>query len=511
MSDKTKLGLSIIGISFLIGLFGDTLLRTTPWGLNVLLFSIGFLAAVLGVTRFFRHAALYRVQWLALAMLVFSSGIVWRDSSVLAVLNGMALFVALAMTVLSTQFGQVKIAGLIHYLLGVICTGLFSFFMPLFLLVQDIEWGTLPRTRWSSQMAGIVRGVIFAVPLLVVFGALFVAADAVFEGMVKRVFNLNVEWLVVHVICTGMFTWLAMGLIRSMLVSEQGFRFEANAPGFVQISIFEIGTVLTLLNALFLTFVVIQIRYLFGGTARVLATNGLVFSEYARRGFFELVVVAMLVLPLLLLAHWLLKKENPAHERMFRILAGIKLCLLGVIMVSALQRMRIYQFEYGQTQLRFYTTAFMCWLGVVCVLFAVTVLRGRREQFAYFAVLSAFIAIAGLNVLNPDARIVTANIERIAKGKRFDAWYAANLSADAVPALASALQQYGPNERKTVARRLLERWPASASPDWRTWNVSRQQALRTVWANYQMLEANGEVQVTQPSVVVPLEGETQPR
>jgi hypothetical protein len=55
--------------------------------------------------------------------------------------------------------------------------------------------------------------------------------------------------------------------------------------------------VLGLLDLLFLTFVVIQVRYLFGGAGRVAATAGLTHTEYARRGFFELVTVTALALP----------------------------------------------------------------------------------------------------------------------------------------------------------------------------------------------------------------------
>jgi Domain of unknown function (DUF4173) len=63
------------------------------------------------------------------------------------------------------------------------------------------------------------------------------------------------------------------------------------------LGIVEIGIVLGLLDLLFLTFVVIQVRYLFGGAGRVAATAGLTHTEYARRGFFELVTVTALALP----------------------------------------------------------------------------------------------------------------------------------------------------------------------------------------------------------------------
>ena len=48
----------------------------------------------------------------------------------------------------------------------------------------------------------------------------------------------------------------------------------------------------------------VQFRYLFGGAALVQVSETLTYAEYARRGFFELVAVAALLLPIMLLLDW---------------------------------------------------------------------------------------------------------------------------------------------------------------------------------------------------------------
>src|SRR5262249_38358145 len=141
----------------------------------------------------------------------------------------------------------------------------------------------------------------------------------------------------------------------------------------------EIATALALLDLLFLAFVLVQFRYFFGGADVVLSSTHLTYAHYARHGFFELVTVAALAVPLLLMAHALLRGARPAQTRLFRLLAGALVALLFVIMLSAVQRMRLYQREYGLTELRVYTTAFMGWLAAVFLWLCATVLRGRRE------------------------------------------------------------------------------------------------------------------------------------
>jgi Domain of unknown function (DUF4173) len=226
------------------------------------------------------------------------------------------------------------------------------------------------------------------------------------------------------------------------------------------------------------------------------------YAEYARRGFFELVWVAALVLPLLMGTHWMLRKENPAHERVFRVLSGGLLVLLFVIMASAVGRMRLYQSEYGQTELRFYVTAFMGWLAVVFVWFALTVLRGERERFACGALVAAVAILGALHFVNPNALIVSTNAALARERRVFDAPYASSLGADAVPALLEALPELRPNERAHVASNLLAQAAAERS-DWRSWNWSRTRARGAIAANELMLREWAKHQPTPPSPTLP--------
>ncbi len=155
---------------------------------------------------------------------------------------------------------------------------------------------------------------------------------------------------------------------------------------------------------------------------------------------------------------------------------GALILLLFVVMASALQRMRLYQREYGLTELRVYVTGVMIWLAVVFVWAGATVLRGRRQLFAVGALVSGFAAIVTINVVNPDALIARTNLDR----PRLDLPYVMNLSDDATPELVKALPTLKPEQRMELAAELASRRESS---DWRTWNWSRyraQQELRKV-------------------------------
>ena len=236
---------------------------------------------------------------------------------------------------------------------------------------------------------------------------------------------------------------------------------------------------LVALVLLFLVFVVVQARWLFGGAALVQQTTGLTVAEYARRGFFELVTAAALVVPVLLVAEWATLREGPKQETSFRALATVLVLLVGVLLGSAVQRMVLYVQTFGLTEQRLYTTAFMVWVALVCGWLVLTVLRGARARFAFGALVQGTAVLAGLHLVNPDALITRVNVAHVSSAG-FDAAYAAGkLSADAVPALIEALPRLSPSEQSEVARRLVLRWGAPAAPDWRSWNwsVARARAL----------------------------------
>jgi len=261
-------------------------------------------------------------------------------------------------------------------------------------------------------------------------------------------------------------------------------------------------TALGALNLLFLVFVTLQVRYLFGGAAVIAETTGLTVAEYARRGFFELVTASALVLPVLLVADWATLVEGSRQRNIFRLLAGLLVALVGVLLISALQRMLLYVNAFGLTELRLYTTAFMVWLGVVFVWFTLTVLTDGRPRFAFGALAQALVVLGALHVANPDAVIARVNLTRFSRHRALSlaeqdlgpdaAYLSRTLSADAVPVLLDRLSYLQPIQQTDVARTLLNRWGPWNEPDWRAWNWSEWQARKLVAARTGDLELRAQ-------------------
>jgi hypothetical protein len=489
LTARTRNGVAVAAAALALGAAGDALLRPAPWGLNLTLWTALLVAAAAGLQRWADTEDAV-VGWIPVAMAV-AGLMAWRDSPTLKALDLTALCVILGLAVYRAGGGSVRVAGLARYC-GALLQALFEATCGAGILVgRDVRWGELRRDGWTRHAMAAGRGTALALPLLLIFGSLLMAADAGFDHLIARTFNLDLPLAASHTGLALVFAWGAAGVLRALVIPttpaapanvEPGQVAASAASARPHLGMVETVTVLGLLDLLFLAFVVLQLPHFFGSYGDLLAPGGATFSAYARRGFFELCVVAGLVLPLLMTVHWLIRSDDPREQRVFRIAAGTMVGLVFVIILSALHRMRLYQSAYGLTELRVYTTAFMLWLTAVFGWFCWTVLRGRRERFAFGAVTAAVEAIVLLHVASPDALIVRINAAREQGAVRFDAIYAASLSADAVPALLRRMDAVPADGRCHVARSLLRDW-SGAGEDWRSWSLGRARAVSAVRAH----------------------------
>ncbi|MGH9334553.1 MAG: DUF4153 domain-containing protein [Vicinamibacteria bacterium] len=464
-----------------LGLLADLLLRETPWGLNATVWlSLLALAAIPFVAREDRTEA---PRWPLLFAMACAAGLAWRASPVL-----LALFAATYLTSISLPLLRYPWkAGVLRHALAPIVTLADA---ALFALgaVSDLVRGrrSLEGGRVRAH-APLLRGALVAVPFLLVFGALFSAADPVFEWYVGDIFDFLLERLPSHFLMTLFFAWVAGGILYGLAVvripevlgtrSDPGRVTERRGT--------EAVVTLLLVDALFLLFLLVQIRTLFGGRELVEATLGLSYAEYAREGFLQLVTAASIALPGLLVADWFVPKGSLSRSRL-RGLAAVLLVMMTAVLASAALRMWLYVDAYGLTELRLYTSAFMVWLVIVFAWFGATVLRDRRKRFMAGALGALMGSVLILAAMNPDATIIRANAARIANRAdgaaeersrpAFDARYAASLSADAVPVLLELTPRLDPWQRCVVAEGLLADRGPEKTPDWRTWNLSRRRA-----------------------------------
>ena len=236
---------------------------------------------------------------------------------------------------------------------------------------------------------------------------------------------------------------------------------------------------------LFAVFVFIQFQYFFGGQANV-QIDGYTYSEYTRRGFGELVAVAFFSLLLILVASSVTRRETDTQRRVF---SGLGIGIVGlvvVILVSAFQRLLLYEEAYGFSRLRAYTHVFMLWLAMLLVAVVVLEILHRERAFALAALVASLGFALSLGFMNVDGFIVRQNVDRAVQGETFDVSYLTSLSTDSVPALAAAYQTPSlPVSVKEGVGATLACYAANQNRDsnslpWQSFHFSRANAARVL-------------------------------
>jgi hypothetical protein len=302
--------------------------------------------------------------------------------------------------------------------------------------LRALRWFLLPL-RSLPLPAGIRRSAVVAgisLGLLLVFGLLFGAADPAYAHLLDALvpswdLPVAVQRLVLTA-GTAAVTALAVYLAQrppavDVLAPPPG-RPVRTADWLVPLAV---------LDALFLSFVAVQLTVLFGGRDHVLRTTGLTYAEYARRGFWQLLVVTALTLLVIAAAVRFAPRQSPRDRQLVRVLLGA-LCLLSLVIVaSALHRMGLYEDAYGFTRLRLFVQAVELALGAVFVLLLLAGVRLDGRWLPRAVVGVAAVTLLGLAVVNPDASIARHNVERFQQSGQIDVAYLSTLSADAVPEL----------------------------------------------------------------------------
>ena len=473
----------ILLAALVLGAAGDLVLRAWPWGLGLVgLVAVGVVAALAtGWERPFGFSALPqdRDRVIALgATFVFAFGLVLRAAPTLLAYNFLAMLTCAALAtwpMFGRSAARFRVFDAVRALRHGVATTLSG--API-LALSDADWQR-PEGATGRRLRAATVGTLLAVPPVLVVGALLSEADPLFADFFGSWRQLGLEEVVGHVAVAALIAWPAAGWLRGVATpAESGRLTRYGEP--TRLDYFGVAPALYALVGLLAAFLGLQARALFGGSAYVLATTGVTYADYARRGFFELVAVAAIVLVLLLLGDWILDRRTPDADRRFRTTGWVLVALLGVLMASALQRMVLYVSFYGLSDTRLYATAGMAWVGVALGWFGMTILRGRRARFGVGLLVISAGWIATLNVIDPEAVVVRVNLARALEGHPFDTQYHARLSADAVPATIAAAEALPAAECQDLMHWLSTRWSDELmlDRDWRSWTLPLDRAER---------------------------------
>ncbi len=493
----------IIGWSF------DLLYWGKPLGISFFIQVVLLLAGLVALSRLEEKSPVNKSLPLIPVILIFSSLGFFREEPFTRILNHLMTIGFLGLFLLSFRGGRWFAYSLSDYIVGAFRLFVNSIALPFNLLTtkkeEEEDTGEkLPKLSGWKKSLPYIRGILLALPVVAVLASLLAEADPIFSKWLQDIIELlRLEKLpeyILRLVLISIWTFLTGGvLLHALFKSEEETLVGIDKPwpprflGFTETTI-----ILGCVNLLFISFVTIQLKYFFGGEKNI-SLQGYTYSEYARRGFGELLAVAFFSLFLFMVLSAITKREKRRDRITFSVLTGTLTACIGVILVSSLQRLALYETVYGFTRLRTYSHLCVLWIGV---LFLAILILEIFQGWRYFT-LASLAAVAGfvltMSVINVDGLITRQNIQRLrTEEASLDTHYLKTLSNDAIPDLIQLAESPTLTERESqeiaavLACRALDledtpqKWQSFLIPSYRAEKALSENAH--LWENVQLKE-----------------------
>lgn len=317
----------------------------------------------------------------------------------------------------------------------------FSFQIPKFILIplkvaidtalnfsRLLTIGKISKNENSNQLiSSIIRGLVIAIPLFIILLLLLTHADPVFNKLVGDLFE-NI-WR--RIFFSAL---IFIGLISFGLSKFKDEYVQAEESLVRHDKTYELFIIVSSLVSLFAVFLVVQVRYFFSGIGerelQQLGIASLTYSEYVRKGFFELLAAAAVAgLTITYIMRYIHKlKDN--HKFWMQIISSSLIAEIGFVILSAAQRINLYQAVHGLTRARILGFIFLVWLGIMLVILLINILKNVRRELLFNLILfSSLIILLIANIIDVDGLI--ASKYRPSVNGEVDYYYLLNISPDA--------------------------------------------------------------------------------
>ena len=310
---------------------------------------------------------------------------------VLLLSSGQALFTLTGHNGFSPLSGQGLWEGFRRYFASLVN----SWDTPIRCMIRRKKNGEDRQAKTGQVIFGIFAAGIVAVLAVNILSS----ADEIFSGMLESMVEQiqNIDGIfVIRLLLTFLLGMMSFSHRAGMLRAP--VKISPVNPGAKNPTV--IRMVLAVLAVVYGLFAYVQIRYLFAGTESVKMSGG--YAAYARSGFFQLVMVALLTLCLIMPALVLCKEDKSV-----RILSILVAVLTMVIDISAFFRMYLYIDAYGLTTLRIVT---LWGIGMIMLALIAAAVKAFLPHVKVCSALAAVILTTwvGMNFTNID-RIVAGN------------------------------------------------------------------------------------------------------
>ena len=311
---------------------------------------------------------------------------------------------------------------------------------------QTKSEGKIKETvKESKVFKQILLGFVISIPLLIIILALLISADSVFAQFLEPI-----KQLIANIFSIRFWASMYFRIFVFLIVCIYFMAFICNILKFdtetkkvqngmeIRMQNITVNTVLTVLNIVYLLFSIVQFTYLF---TQIGTDGSFNYAEYARKGFFQLMIVTIINFAIILLTN-ANKRETSKVVNIYTKIMNLFLIIFTVIMIcSSFLRMSLYEHEFGYTFLRL-MVFFILVTELVLIVPTVAYVFTKKVKLlkSYIVILAIMYSL--INFTNVDKTIAAKNVDKyivdskleVSKERsKADFNYLKKLSIDAIP------------------------------------------------------------------------------
>ena len=276
-------------------------------------------------------------------------------------------------------------------------------------IVSVFTGGEKERKKLGSAFLGI----ILAFPVLLVIVPLLISSDEAFSGFALKLIS-NVASSVLKIIVALIITPFIISYCFSLAKSEQK---PFKTPELKKAENTVIIAFLAVISLCYLAYLFSQLAYFFSAFSGFLPEDySFTVSSYARRGFFEMCVIAAIDFVMIFICLLISPKKEGKICGATKILCSFIGFFTLVIIATALSKMFLYIKSFGMTERRITTSAFMIFLSVAFVSLMIKVFIPKIRVFRV-ALISAATVLTMLGIFNINTVIADYNYTAYINGK----------------------------------------------------------------------------------------------
>lgn len=275
----------------------------------------------------------------------------------------------------------------------------------------------LLKNKKAGKNVGLaILGLIIALPLTVIVLMLLSFSDEGFNSLVNDVFYSLPDFEMIYIVEFGFAFVVWMYLFGALSSAAEPVTPQYFSSAKLRIIPSALGyTAVTPICFFYIVYIAMQFRYFTAAFTGVLP-EGVTYSSYARRGFFELCMVAIINLAVIVVLQCFMNRgENDRKTAPLKVYTTMISVFTLFLIASAISKMVLYINEMGMTPLRIYTSWFMILLAIIFVLIIIS--QFVNIKFWKIAFVS-FVVMAGILCFgNIDGMIADYNITAYETGK----------------------------------------------------------------------------------------------